>query len=153
MPLLSQEYAATCGSHGCGAQCGATHTYGKQGRGAGEGFAEVNVVTEAINAVALEAVATAIASAAASDEGCAAFAVVDASITELPPCKSSRCARNNGRCGGVTRANPLGNVRPCCDPNYHCVERNNGFAQCRRRDSSPPRRWSGAILDCTREEP
>lgn len=71
------------------------------------------------------------------------------------PC-SQFCAAKWNKCGGYRKDESGERVRMdrrCCDPNFHCVQRRDGFAQCRPKKRGIPATWEGSVLECEASAP
>eukprot|EP00892_Ulva_mutabilis_P006142 jgi/Ulvmu1/38/UM001_0040.1 len=58
------------------------------------------------------------------------------------------CVATWKKCAG--EGIPAGTIRPCCDPEDHCVEKTSKYSQCRPVSRDIPSSWpSGKVLNCT----
>jgi hypothetical protein len=65
------------------------------------------------------------------------------------PCTKS-CSMDWNKCGGYIKTDDASmrmDAR-CCDPESHCVQEADGYAECRPKTRPVPDAWEGIILEC-----
>lgn len=65
----------------------------------------------------------------------------------IPKCDGLACAGKNKKCGGKGFAEVL----PCCNDDFLCVKKNNGFMQCRRDGIPRDDTWDGTVVTCGKQ--